>query len=341
MDATLDAKLDFERKLSNFGVTVSGYHADSGRFADAAWKDFGQALNQKIQFCGVDSHHQNGIAERRIRDLSDATQASLLHAIHHWPEDVAKNLWPFALKHARNIHNSIQSFAGQTPEEILSGSPSLFTSDLSQYHPFGCLAYVLDARLQGGSKIPRWEPRSRVGVYLGHSPHHANNVALILNLTTGHVSPQYHVVYDDHFSTMDCIRIGKPPSTWPELCSTSRGLVTDENFQLSPEWTVHDPPPSSINWLESLLDSEPSTAQAVFHDATPQSGGDSSSTAPVSSNEGAHEGDATVSQPEGDCESEHDGVVMVDPFSGHPQVSSEHLEPVVRLSKRIRKPTCR
>jgi len=242
MDATLDAKLDFERKLSNFGVTVSGYHADSGRFANAAWKDFGQALNQKIQFCGVDSHHQNGIAERRIRDLSDATQASLLHAIHHWPEDVAKNLWPFALKHARNIHNSIQSFAGQMPEEILSGSPSLFTSDLSQYHPFGCLAYVLDARLQGGSKIPRWEPRSRVGVYLGHSPHHANNVALILNLTTGHVSPQYHVVYDDNFSTVDSIHIGKPPSTWSELCSTSCELVTDENFESSSEWTAHDPP---------------------------------------------------------------------------------------------------
>jgi len=50
MDATLDAKLDFERKLSTFGVTVSGYHADNGRFADAAWKDSCQALNQKIQF---------------------------------------------------------------------------------------------------------------------------------------------------------------------------------------------------------------------------------------------------------------------------------------------------
>jgi hypothetical protein len=65
MDSSLDAKLDYERKLSTFGVNVAGYHAENGRFADAAWKESCQALNQKIQFCGVGSHHQNGIFERR------------------------------------------------------------------------------------------------------------------------------------------------------------------------------------------------------------------------------------------------------------------------------------
>ncbi len=154
MDSTLDAKLDYERKLSTFGVTTSGYHADNGRFAEAACKESCQALHQKIQFCGVGSHHQNGIVERRIRDLSDAARASLLHAIHHWPEGVSKNLRPFALKHACNVRNRVRSSNGTTPEELLSRAPSSFTSDLSQYHPFGCPAYVLDARLQGGSKIP-------------------------------------------------------------------------------------------------------------------------------------------------------------------------------------------
>jgi hypothetical protein len=103
---------------------------------------------------------------------------------------------------------------GKTPEETLSGASSSFTSDLSQYHPFGSPAFVLDARLQGSMNIPWWEPRSRVGVYLGHSPHHANNVALILNLSTGHVSPQYHVVYDDTFSTVASIRVDRIPSNW-------------------------------------------------------------------------------------------------------------------------------
>ncbi len=63
MDSTLDAKLDYEQKLSTLGVTISGYHADNGRVAEAAWKESCQALHQKIQFCGVGSHHQNGIVE--------------------------------------------------------------------------------------------------------------------------------------------------------------------------------------------------------------------------------------------------------------------------------------
>ncbi len=154
MDSTLDAKLDYEYKLSTFKVTNAGYHADNGRFAVAAWKNSCQALNQKVRFCGVGSYHQNGIVERRIRDLSDAARASLLYAIHHWPEGVSKNLWLFALKHAYNICNRVRSSNGKTPEEVLSGVSSSFTSDLSQYHPFGCPAYVLDARFQGNSKIP-------------------------------------------------------------------------------------------------------------------------------------------------------------------------------------------
>ena len=55
--------------------------------------------------------------------------------------------------------------------------------------------FVLDKSLQGGlGGIPKWNPRANAGVYLGHSPDHASNVALVLNLATGLVSPQYHVV---------------------------------------------------------------------------------------------------------------------------------------------------
>ena len=34
------------------------------------------------------------------------------------------------------------------------------------------------------------------GIYLGHSPYHIGSVALVLNPETGHVSPQFHVVFD-------------------------------------------------------------------------------------------------------------------------------------------------
>jgi len=56
--------------------------------------------------------------------------------------------------------------------------------------------------LQGGSTVPKWSPRARLGVNLGPSPFHARNVYLILNPTTGLVSPQFHVSFDDFFETI-------------------------------------------------------------------------------------------------------------------------------------------
>eukprot|EP00957_Ditylum_brightwellii_P157461 11983970-Ditylum_brightwellii.AAC.1 len=52
------------------------------------------------------------------------------------------------------------------------------------FHIWGCPVYVLDSSLQTGTGIdpPKWDPCFRAGVYLGHSPHHDGNVALILNL---------------------------------------------------------------------------------------------------------------------------------------------------------------
>jgi hypothetical protein len=39
-----------------------------------------------------------------------------------------------------------------------------------------------------------------MGIYVGCSPSHASNVSLVLNPWTGHISPWFHVVYDDDFT---------------------------------------------------------------------------------------------------------------------------------------------
>ena len=44
--------------------------------------------------------------------------------------------------------------------------------------------------------------RSRRGIYLGVSKHHSSIVNLVLNLESGVISPQYHCVFDDTFSTI-------------------------------------------------------------------------------------------------------------------------------------------
>ena len=70
-------------------------------------------------------------------------------------------------------------------------------------HTFGAPVYVLEDRLQKqGGTIPKWDKRSNIGVYIGTSPRHSRKVALVLNLETGHVSPQFHVVIDDFFETL-------------------------------------------------------------------------------------------------------------------------------------------
>jgi hypothetical protein len=67
---------------------------------------------------------------------------------------------------------------------------------------FGCPVYVLDPTLQDAKKLPKWNRRSRRVVYLGYSRQHSNNVHMVLNLETGNISPQYHLVFDDTFSTV-------------------------------------------------------------------------------------------------------------------------------------------
>jgi len=73
-------------------------------------------------------------------------------------------------------------------------------------------------------------------VYLGHSPFHAGSVALVFNPRTGRVSPQYHVVFDDTFSTVPYMDAGTEPPHWHDLLKYSSEKATDEDFDLAKEW---------------------------------------------------------------------------------------------------------
>ena len=105
------------------------------------------------------------------------------------------------------------------------------------YHTFSCSVYVLDARLQGAGCITKWDKRVRVGAYLGRSPIHAVNVSLILNLSTGHVSPQLHVVFDETFSTVPSLKNRSVPASWKFICKNNREPATYEDFNLADLWS--------------------------------------------------------------------------------------------------------
>ena len=80
---------------------------------------------------------------------------------------------------------------------------------------------------------PKWDPRSRVGVYLGHSPINAGCVELILKPVTWHLSPQYHVVRNETFLIVSHMRDETIPPTWDEMCKNSVESETSDEFDLA------------------------------------------------------------------------------------------------------------
>ena len=67
-----------------------------------------------------------------------------------------------------------------------------------------------------------------MGIYLGRSPAHAENVALVLNPKTGLVSPHFHVVFDDNFTTVPHLRKVTVPPNWNKLVIGSQEKSTNE-----------------------------------------------------------------------------------------------------------------
>jgi hypothetical protein len=201
---TLISTKAFERWADHSaGVKIKKYHASSGIFVSKAFEDHVEATEQTSDFSGTGAHHQNGVAERGIRTVTEWARTMLLHAVLHWPQEVDLDLWPFAMDHAIYLWNHL-------PNPDLGVSPvELFTSQIFENYDFlktvqvfGCPAYVLDPTLQDSKKLPKWVPRTRRGQYLGVAMRHSSTIGRIRNLNTGHVSPQFHVVYDPFFTTV-------------------------------------------------------------------------------------------------------------------------------------------
>ena len=219
---TLKAKMAFEKYASSRGVTVRHWHCDNGRFADKLWRESCDAKGQTMSYCGVNAHFQNGVAEKRIRDLCDAARTMIIHAHRHWPTAITPHLWPYAVRHANDMLNhTLPKGNSLTPAEIFSGTR--VTANPRHWHTWGCPVYVLDNALQAGQKINKWNSRARVAVYLGQSPNHARSIGLALNLTTGNVSPQFHMKWDSSFDTLKRSFGGyMPESKWQIQCGFTK-----------------------------------------------------------------------------------------------------------------------
>ena len=121
--ATVDACNEFEVLSRNMGVDVKHYHCDNGRFADSKFISHCKHRHISVTYCGVNAHHQNGVAERTIGILRDEARVALWHAVFRWPSMLLLNLWPYAIRNAAEIRNSLPSSdSGLSPLEMYSNS---------------------------------------------------------------------------------------------------------------------------------------------------------------------------------------------------------------------------
>lgn len=247
-EEAVTSKHRFEKMASENGVLIKKYRGDNGVYATYLFKSSCEVLNQAQDFSGVGAKHQNGVAERMIGTITRRARTMLLHATILWPEIITEDLWPFALKMAVDVHNATPNSSGLSPDESFSGHKTT-RCRLKDFHPFGCPVFVLEASLQNGHKIPKWKPRSRMGVYLGHSPDHATTVPLVLNTTTGLVSPQFHMVFDDCFTTTKSLQTDQLPKNWPALFKHSEVNLLDsdqeQHHKLDASWHPPSDPPTS------------------------------------------------------------------------------------------------
>ena len=115
----VEAKQAFEAYCHKHNVTVKHYHADNGRFADNAFIQDVKSNGQTISYCGVNAHFQNGITEKHTKDISEQAMKQLLHAQARWPEATNVALWPYALRSASYLLNSLPNTNnGHSPLEV-------------------------------------------------------------------------------------------------------------------------------------------------------------------------------------------------------------------------------
>ena len=174
----------FESSAYQCGVKVLHYHANNGQFTDNAFIADCKVQRQGLSYCGVNAHFQNGIAERRIMDHQEQTRTSMLSAMYKWTRMILICSWHYTMRHVNDVANSTPR-KGEDQSHLEKFSGVNAKPKLRHFHDFGCPTYVLDNTLQSGQVAPKWKHCSRLGVYLGPSPSHAQSVALVLNPRTG------------------------------------------------------------------------------------------------------------------------------------------------------------
>ncbi len=143
------------------------------------------------------------------------SSATMIDAAIRWPDMADTSVWAMAVSHAVFLWDHMPNpHTGLSPTDIFTRS----RWKLSQLH---------NVHMSDGNKIPRWKPRSQRCINLGFAKVYASSVALVLNPNTRTITPQFHCVFDDWFST-----ITSDVNALPDFASASwYNMFDDSHYQ--------------------------------------------------------------------------------------------------------------
>ena len=257
---TLLSKAKFEDFLwQEGGVRVKKYHSDQGVFTSKGFTADCVEKQQTQSFSAVGAKWQNGFAERAVRTIFWKARHMLLNCALRWSTNNADDarFWPQAVQYSEWLHNRTPNDHGYTPLELLTQRIDDH-HDLRRAHVFGAPVYVLDARLQDGKRIPRFDHRARLAQFMGFGEQTSSLSAVVRHLNTESFSTQLHCVFDDKFETVSGM-LGEPEEAlddtvqaiWTGLFETEGArdwyVVPEQNE--GDDVPMYDVPPLDDMWL--------------------------------------------------------------------------------------------
>ena len=186
MESIVYAKPEFECFAVRHDISIKRYHCNNRIFEDFVFYTACVAFRQQKTFCGTNTRHQNGFAERNIRDLCDSARSMLLFTKHRWTKVITCHLLDFVLKYAVMIkQHAVHHKSTYLLLQLFSGITTTTTQSFTDLRTFGYPTYSLDNNLRTGLPQPnKWMDRSWLGIDLSISRDHVITVSLILNPST-------------------------------------------------------------------------------------------------------------------------------------------------------------